>query len=150
MRPDREELAQNFWSRVQKGDGCWIWLGGIQSAGYGMFRFLGEHITAHRVAFRSENPNTNITGLDVCHHCDNRLCVRPDHLFLGTRKDNMTDMVKKGRSNYGERNPNAKLSNAQIAEILSDRRSNARIAADYGVDPASISRIRNRKAYVAP
>lgn len=147
-KPKIEELRMRFWSRVKRGPECWMWLGTKQSMGYGAFYFHGKPITAHRVAFQLENPSIAIDGMDICHHCDNRMCVRPEHLFVGTRKDNMVDMINKGRGCCGEKNHQSKLRNDQIAAIRVDGRLQKTIAADYGVDRAVISRIKNGKAYV--
>ena len=80
----------------EPNSGCWLWIAGQSSAGYGYFRYEGRNQTAHRVShllfkgFIEE-------GLDACHSCDNPSCVNPDHLFKGTRSDNMKDCVAKGR-----------------------------------------------------
>jgi hypothetical protein len=130
-----------------KGDGCWLWTGRVGISGYGMFYFHGKLTTAHRAIFRMENPTVSVDGMDICHRCDNRLCVRPDHLFVGTRKQNMEDMSKKGRSLRGWRNSRAKLNQDQVEEIKRDMRRHGPIAEEYGVDRAVISRIKSGKAY---
>jgi hypothetical protein len=80
--------------------GCWEWTGVLGGRGYGKFRFDDKMQPAHRVSWQitfGEIPD----GLLVCHHCDNRLCVRPEHLFLGTASDNALDAYRKGRLNPG-------------------------------------------------
>jgi len=85
-----------FWSKVQKSDGCWTWAGATWGRGYGAFKHEGRQVYAHRFAWEmAKGPIP--AGLFVCHHCDNPLCVRPDHLFLGTHTDNMRDASRKGR-----------------------------------------------------
>ena len=80
---------------MQPVSGCWLWNGG-PSGGYGKVTVEQRRIGAHRAAyeaFREPIP----AGMEVCHRCDTPPCVNPDHLFLGTRRQNMEDMMKKGR-----------------------------------------------------
>lgn len=87
---------ERFLERVSKTESCWIWVGGRASNGYGMTRFLGKQMGAHRaswLAFRGAIP----PKISVLHRCDNPPCVNPEHLFLGTQKENMRDKIQKGR-----------------------------------------------------
>lgn len=91
--------------------GCWLWLGAIHRDGYGVLCAGGGNrppiLRAHRASYAQKNGPIP-DGLFVCHKCDNPLCVNPAHLFLGTHRDNMRDMVAKGRSTFGDKNPSAK------------------------------------------
>lgn len=109
------DVAERFWSKVDKSGDCWLWTGATYPNGYGAFRFGRIQTTASRVSFQitfGEIP----AGYVICHKCDNPPCVRPDHLFAGTQLENMQDRIQKGRINNGvrnqggERNNNAKLS----------------------------------------
>lgn len=86
-----------FWNMVEKSDGCWLWKGVRDRKGYGQIRFFGKITRAHRVSASLFQGRIIPSSLDVCHHCDNPPCVRPDHLFIGTRSDNMRDCQRKGR-----------------------------------------------------
>lgn len=151
-RPSLDEF-QNFMRFVQvpESDGCWMWKGHIRENGYGTF---GRHERAHRVAyrlFRGPIPD----GLEVCHHCDNRSCVNPAYLFVGTRSDNMQDCVQKGRLRPGQcpgdRNGQAKLNGAQVSEIrrryFYERTSQAKLGAEYGVSQGLIHLIVSGKKW---
>lgn len=144
--------ARRFWSFVGKTESCWLWLGGT-ARGYGIFK-IGDHATpaqikAHRVAWMIANSSSVPAGHYVCHRCDVRLCVNPAHLFIGTQQDNMRDCSTKGRLAYGERSGQAKLSDAQVAEMRRQRANGRRlkdIATDFGISTNHTWRILARKS----
>lgn len=84
---------------------CWEWQGATAN-GYGRVKVWRKVVSAHRLAFQLANPEVDVKGYDVCHRCDNRRCCNPEHLFKGTRSENMQDCKRKGRLNhtvkYGE------------------------------------------------
>ncbi len=156
-------LQKRFESKFVRGrpDECWNWTaatsGGAFKSGYGVIKVSGKTIRAHRVSWeihRGPIPSGDgYHGICVLHRCDNRLCVNPAHLFLGTHTDNMADMAKKGRgtgvSLPGESHPNAKLTGAQVAEIrrLAKEMPQARIAERFNISKQHTSDIVNGRRW---
>lgn len=156
FRHTPESVSARFWAKVSKGPGfgprkdCWEWRASLQKGtGYGLFGVQRTAKLAHRIAYELTVGQIP-AGMFVCHHCDNRACVNPRHLFLGTNQDNMTDMKVKGRasSRPNEHGPGAKLSPDQVAMIRSDERSHGAVAKSYGVCRNTIRNIRGGKTWV--
>lgn len=95
---------ERFWQRVDKTETCWLWTGDKYPTGYGRIKVNGKFKSTHRFSYElnvGEIPKgEGHHGICVCHKCDIKSCVRPDHLFLGTMMDNMHDMIRKGRKIY--------------------------------------------------
>ena len=123
---------------------CWIWRGAANPI-YGVMYFKRRQTYAHRVSYEVS------TGIDpgsfrVCHHCDNPLCINPDHLFLGTDKENMEDCRRKGRGIHGSLCTNSKLKKENVLEIrrlLESGISQYKIAKQFGIAQTSVSGIKN-------
>lgn len=147
-----KSLAERFWSKVEKGDACWLWVGKARISGYGAIQRGGRADgvgLSHRVSWELTNGPIP-DGLYVCHRCDVRLCVRPDHLFLGTQQDNLSDAKAKGRMGKGPAyprgmaHPNTRITDEQVAEMRRRAATGERhrdIAADFGVDRSYIGLI---------
>lgn len=95
--------------------GCWNWSGMKSKTGYGQVKRDGKFLFAHRYSYLLHKGP--LGDLFVLHKCDNRLCVNPKHLSLGTQKQNQQDMRAKGRHIYGEKSPNAKLKTVDVLEM---------------------------------
>lgn len=141
-------VAERFWAKVRKTETCWLWTRAKNTQGYGILQVDGSALRAHRVAWELRNGPIP-GGLRVCHHCDVRLCVRPDHLFLGTDADNAADRDAKGRCRavgvFGEKNGIAKLTDGDVLEIRAAPRGGRRVAAAYGVSKTTVTAIRAGK-----
>jgi hypothetical protein len=145
-------LRERFDYRVspEPNTGCWLWMGGTNVWGYGIIS-LGRKsegaASAHRVSYKLHKGDPG--KLHVLHRCDNRLCVNPDHLFLGTCKDNMQDKVAKGRQQdqKGEKGNNAVLCEADVADIRTKRLCGAEFARLYRVSPATVCDIQQRRTW---
>jgi hypothetical protein len=129
--------------------GCWLWLGKLYRNGYGSAWTHGAEAYAHRAsweAFVGPIP----TGLSVLHRCDTPACVNPEHLWLGTHRDNMRDMTMKGRHARigltGERHPAAKITEETARQIRQRRGENQRaLAREFGVSQATVWAIQSRR-----
>lgn len=96
--PKPKPVEKRFWGLVRKTPKCWEWIG-TTNGKYGTFRINNprSNVYAHRYSWFLSNGEHPDKFKHVCHHCDNVLCVRPDHLFIGTQGENLSDMWNKGR-----------------------------------------------------
>lgn len=145
-----QSSKERFWAKVRKSDACWEWQGSVSAGtGYGCF-YDGKAFSTHRYSWEIHN-GAIPRGLCVLHRCDNRICVRPDHLWLGTKRDNSQDMAAKGRhlgpGFQGEDHGEAKLTELQARAIKASDEPGVALAALYGVSPSLISLIRRGKAW---
>ena len=141
-----QDLATRFNAKVEKSpSGCHEWVGCVMPNGYGQISHLGKTAYAHRIAWELANGPTD--GLFVLHRCDNRKCVNPDHLFLGTFDENMADMVDKKRQAHGTRNGHAKLTVDQVKRIRAATGKQKEIAREYGVTRPLVSMIRANRIW---
>lgn len=142
---DKQKLR--FSSRVKiVPSGCHEWTGASIWGGYGRVTLNYRQYLAHRVSFSIEHGEIP-DRMVVCHSCDNRKCVNPKHLFLGTQKENMADAQSKGRTKVDRRQ---KITRRQAETIRKDKLSTSifELARQYSVTPASISHIINQKTFV--
>ncbi len=151
-------IADRFWPKVLVDDGCWAWTGAKNKHGYGTFETVRLRARAvkyaHRVAWELTNGPIP-PGMCACHHCDNPSCVRPGHLFLGSRADNLADMTAKGRRvappvRRGVANNNAKLTAGVVSEIRAAGERGARpadIAETFGICRSQVSHILARRVW---
>jgi HNH endonuclease len=133
----RRPIEERFYEKIEKmPSGCWHWTGALHKFGYGMMSDWPKVKRAHRVSYEIHcGPIPD--GLLVRHKCDNKICVNPDHLELGTKRDNARDAVERGQFK-----PKRKLTDKQIREIRNSVGSTCEVARFYGVMPSTVSRIR--------
>ena len=150
-----EQFKALFFAKLARRDGCLEWVGYIQQNGYGQVGFRGGLVSTHRAAWiiaYGAIPD----GLFVCHHCDNRRCCNPEHLFLGTTQDNMDDMVSKGRhgGSSGEAHPKAKLTKARVNEIrrryADENILQGELANEYGVAKPTVAALLLNRSWYDP
>jgi Autographiviridae endonuclease len=143
-------LAERFAKFVHQvgPDECWLWMGSMCHK-YGQVS-TGKHgkaMLAHRAAWIIAHDSIP-AGLQVLHRCDNPRCVNIAHLFLGTQRDNMHDMIAKGRDGFrGERHGAAKLTEAIVREIRTSPDTGRALAKRFGVPFQTISNVRRRKSW---
>jgi hypothetical protein len=157
----RRPPEERFWNFVQKSDGCWEWTGAQTPNGHGQLRLSrNRNSLAHRFSWELHHGPIP-EGLNVCHHCDNPKCVRPDHLFLGDQRANMQDAKAKGRTRtgasiyperlpHGERHHASKLTEEQVRAIRARHAlgvTRAVLAIEYGVSNWTIGEILKGRAW---
>lgn len=141
-----ERLA--FWSNPDPDSDCILWAAALNNDGYGSVYWEGKCRKAHRMAWQAVHGPIP-EGMCVCHRCDRPSCVNPDHLFLGTHRDNMHDMLKKGRraSTIGSKCPSALLTESVVRDILLDPRKQRDIAKAFGVSKSTVGAIKARVSW---
>lgn len=138
-------LIERFENQINKiENGCWLWTGEILPTGYGVLRIGGQMLSTHRLSYEvfvDQIPK----GLCVCHSCDVRECVNPEHLWLGTHTENMEDAARKNRMHPGEQNGQSKLTEPQVIEIINlystGNYSQQQLAEKFSVEHSIISGI---------
>lgn len=139
-----KKTIKRFFNKVQKTDTCWVWTGAQSNSGYGRFKINRKLESPHRVSYQIHYGKITDNSM-VCHTCDNRSCVNPNHLFLGSRSENMIDASKKGRM------PHAKLTPDLVRQIRklysTGNYSQKTLAKMTGVHDGTISYVVNNKSW---
>lgn len=148
---------ERFYSSFEKSDFCWEWKKSLAKTGYGQFWMNGKNISSHRASWilhKGEIPS----GLWICHHCDNKKCVNPDHLFLGTVQDNVDDAISKGLFSKQK----SKINDEKISDVIklySEGMTHKEIGKLFGSSPSPVFKItekyfkkfeRGAKAHLSP
>lgn len=143
-----EDVIARFWQHVKMTETCWLWTGSTRPQGYGHLRLKEKKVAirAHRLSWMISH-NEDPGELFVLHLCNNRACVRPSHLTLGTHADNMLYMSQCGRAYQGKRNHFAKLDGEKAMEIFLAEGSDEVVAKKYGVHPTTVHYIRIKREW---
>ena len=131
---------------IKPETGCWEWRLSKGRGGYGKASRLGKTLTAHR-AIWEERVGPIPSEAILCHQCDNRLCVNPSHMFIGTHQDNSSDMVKKNRQAKGSKINNSKLDEQLVRQVLEAQGTFAEIARQFDLKEGNVRLIRLRKTW---
>ena len=151
-------ILERFEKRIERipFSGCWVWMTHLSKEGYGRFSFNGRREKAHRASLELLR-GIDVSGKVVCHKCDVRCCVNPDHLFVGSQAENMKDMRDKGRMKFppklqGEDHYEKKLTNEDVLEIrdlcaTNQKTNKTSLALLYGVSRGMIGHIVKRRMW---
>lgn len=156
-----EKDKQRFWDKVKLGPvirdeigPCFVWVASTagRSHKYGYFKIRDQNYCAHRISYQIKFGKI-LGAMLVCHKCDNPICVRPDHLFLGTTADNSADAKSKGRTNTparprGENHPGSKLTSANVIEMRALRNAGASygdLMKRFGIAKTTVAQIVKRE-----
>lgn len=153
-------IENRFWEKVRKTENCWLWEGAQAGSGYGTFCGAdGKMTSAHRIAYWLVNGDIP-PGYVICHKCDVKLCVNPDHLWCGTQQQNVDDMIQKGRFARGKQlnhapqngslNNNAKTNEDNVVlvrKLLDQGMSQAEVARRTGIKRGNVWCIKHRKSW---
>lgn len=143
-----KDPVERFWANVNilpTPSGCMEWSGRKNYKGYGIMKVNSKSVQAHRFSWELHNLSEIPVGLCVCHRCDNRVCINPSHLFLGTVQENNADRDQKGRKALGEVNGKSKLTEEEVKKIkqlFSEGISDSEVARRYNVWHSTIRAIR--------
>ncbi len=152
MAGTKLNLENRLWDKVEKTDGCWLWRGWKHSSSYGFLRDNWKRVAAHRLSYRIANGDIP-EGMFICHHCDVRHCVNPDHLYLGTPASNGHDTSVRNRfpDRKGEAHPGAKLTNQIVRQIRKEyiprKVTTTALGKKYGVCDVVIGKIVRRELW---
>jgi hypothetical protein len=151
MNKISDSWQTRFWSKVNKTSNCWLWSGETTRGGYGKFTITVGHkvyqqYRVHRLSYYLKFGVFDTT-LCVLHTCDTRLCINPEHLFLGTRKDNWEDAKIKNRISRGSKHNISVLNEDEVRLIKDLNLSWGIIAKCFGVHKSTIQNIKQRKTW---
>jgi hypothetical protein len=130
--------------------GCWIWLGKWNKSKYGQIQSHGKRVDAAHRFFYEHFIGQIPEGLSLCHKCDTPPCCNPEHMFVGTQKDNLSDMQAKNRGPIGDKHGKTKITDAEVMAIRSSTLPNSELCRTYDVVRSTISTIRtgNRRKLI--
>jgi len=138
-----------FWCKVDLANtdnDCYEWQAYRNKKGYGVFYTAGKSWLSHRFAWTLKY-GAIPEGMLICHSCDNPSCINWRHLWIGTNRDNLDDMLRKGRSRQGEKHIDVKLTETDVLEIRADSRSLRQLSKIHGVGYGVIGQIKRREIW---